>query len=262
MSDEILTDVAIFFMLPSVLASAVLHSDTLIFASLLTCTNTCRSSNLEQRVPRFAQPRPRNSSDTPTAKSRTSPNKSSSGTESCGSSAAKSSASSSSSSSAKTVNWNESVKVVLFEPLQLSEIIGPELFLEGVVAELCELTGDQRPVELARHLHEAKRDAGTHVIVMSCLDIVVLGRIVGVPRISRLAVQLLQVSMCCRPLGTLSEWSHKSLFFEHVLTHTRMKCTLSEPSHQCVLTDSYLSNCVPRTSACTGSSISRHCSHV
>lgn len=71
--------------------------------------------------------------------------------------------------SGKTVNWCESVQVVLFEPLQVSEIISPELLLESIVLELCDLTGDSRALELARYIHEAKRDAGQSKLFLSLI---------------------------------------------------------------------------------------------
>jgi hypothetical protein len=52
---------------------------------------------------------------------------------------------------------------VLFEPLRQSEIISPELLLEGIVLELSELTGDARAVDLTRSLNDAKREAGLSI---------------------------------------------------------------------------------------------------
>lgn len=58
----------------------------------------------------------------------------------------------------KRVSWHEQVFVHYVEPLEVQQIVSPELMLEGIVQEISQITGDEGMRVVSRQLAVTKRE--------------------------------------------------------------------------------------------------------
>ncbi|KAG5175256.1 hypothetical protein JKP88DRAFT_351602 [Tribonema minus] len=63
----------------------------------------------------------------------------------------------------KRVSWHERVSVRYVEALDAAQIAAPELLLDGIVAEIARVTGDDGVLAAASHLAAAKREMGARI---------------------------------------------------------------------------------------------------